>query len=345
MTKRPKRDRAKQWSRAQGAVGKGVSDSAPNLYVLDSSALWDALERSGASRALALEAVGVDRKQRQRLKSWKQKTVSHDLRDKFLAAARPANRTRLDDDLRQCLVTRAERALLLIAQDRRRRTVGVDTLATPKLPAFAPDTGSLRFIEASDHDRFEARLAEFDAAWERVKRLLPDRSLTSVNGQSFFARWRILEPLVHWQESGFTERRWTELSDDEFKRFVTAGLERESIIASRESDLTRIRSALQPHGGSPAIAAPDSAAQAEDEILDDPDVSAAFDEIEQIFRENGIDAAIRDLPDEDRACPSVGSRRGDKNGSGKRSRKKSATTSRAKPSRIGKRSSTRGRPR
>ena len=82
----------------------------------------------------------------------------------------------------------------------------------------------------------------------RVRETVPLRSLTTVSDE--VARLSLMEertlaPLLQWEASGFTERHWSELTDDELRRFVKAGDERENILARRDDDATRVRAALR----------------------------------------------------------------------------------------------------
>jgi hypothetical protein len=60
-------------------------------------------------------------------------------------------------------------------------------------------------------------------------------------GRIEVAALRIIEPLCQAVSSGQVERKHDELSDDEFRRFVKAGFDRELILLDRDSDVGRLQ--------------------------------------------------------------------------------------------------------
>jgi uncharacterized protein YheU (UPF0270 family) len=71
-------------------------------------------------------------------------------------------------------------------------------------------------------------------------RLLREANANKVERDRFgLALLRVLEPLLEDARSGFVERNWQELSDDELREFVEAGITREVILFARSSDFLR----------------------------------------------------------------------------------------------------------
>jgi hypothetical protein len=67
------------------------------------------------------------------------------------------------------------------------------------------------------------------------------------------AWYRIVAPLLEYRETGFVERAWWELDDDEFRLFIAAGIQREKILLSRLEDVRRAQhlAIKASHGRSP----------------------------------------------------------------------------------------------
>jgi hypothetical protein len=107
------------------------------------------------------------------------------------------------------------------------------------------------FIDATNPAQREEwlryRSEEFSALMRRVDEVIPAHSLTSPSGLPYLAvMWeRILSPLLRWEESGFTERHWSELTDAELRRFVLAGIERECVLCNRSDDFSRAQTVIE----------------------------------------------------------------------------------------------------
>jgi hypothetical protein len=128
---------------------------------------------------------------------------------------------------------------------------------------------------------FEQRHAAFDhnrlmvdrmRLLNRIAMICPEISsgllALSRSGQYFvdrieLAALRIIDPLCQRAFSGQVEIHHSELSDDEFRRFVKAGFDRELILLDRESDVARIQTPIsvkfdenkEPSGVAKALAA------------------------------------------------------------------------------------------
>lgn len=83
----------------------------------------------------------------------------------------------------------------------------------------------------------ETVAAKFPEIISRFDDLLERRRHFQLRGELAYVR--ILAPLLDSAESGLIERRWQEMSDSELRRFVQAGIERESILLDRPPDLQR----------------------------------------------------------------------------------------------------------
>jgi hypothetical protein len=71
----------------------------------------------------------------------------------------------------------------------------------------------------------------------RFHRILLD---TAASGFRFTVAYlRLVEPLLHAADSGFTERHWSELSRAEWQEFLDAGIARERIALTRSDDVER----------------------------------------------------------------------------------------------------------
>ena len=82
-------------------------------------------------------------------------------------------------------------------------------------------------------------------------------------------------------------------------------MERESIMASRESDLVRVRTTIAIHGKSGTEAARSALPGAQDQIFSDAEDSAAWELLSETLRTVGIEKSIRGLPIERRRRPRV----------------------------------------
>jgi predicted XRE-type DNA-binding protein len=106
-------------------------------------------------------------------------------------------------------------------------------------------TDRLPGTELVEH-AFTTCLKELDAFWAKLgrrghvaprSRPLFDYDVVATRFQ--LALYRALDALLHYEDSGGIERDWRELSDEEFRRFVRLGLERELILLNRAPDVQR----------------------------------------------------------------------------------------------------------
>jgi hypothetical protein len=122
------------------------------------------------------------------------------------------------------------------------------------------------YITPSDQPTWAGRQNELRQLWERVRRSVPHvyreicvtfgvplvplekrrgRELYTHSGLGISAIrfktaiYRVLLPLLEARDSGWVERRGSELDDREFEQFVEAGWKREKILLTRASDLQR----------------------------------------------------------------------------------------------------------
>ena len=110
------------------------------------------------------------------------------------------------------------------------------------------ETGITRIDATKDRSPLPWRLAE---RREILKHLKAQRPWVLNRFQSFLEKRghlgarsdmaiaRAVDPLLDGPESGFVERSWRDLSDDELARFVDAGLARERILLNRSPDVMR----------------------------------------------------------------------------------------------------------
>lgn len=307
MTDRERQNQDKAWRRSHSQA-EAIDADERELHrreIIETDDLPRLLRRFGITRA-AMEKAGIDSTAVSRLQSGENvETVSETTRQRLLSAASTDQRDAFTNALDQCLMSPVVRSLLEHAGQWRRVRAGLPTKSRPPVPTFAGPNNRLAFVDLDAEALQRERLNDFVAAHRRVAAVLPNHSLALVgDNRVVLAWWRILEPLLDWQESGFTERHWSELSDDEFQRFVEAGLERESILSSRDDDLSRVRGAITmrrpPDRWSPEPLAERlerGTAEQDDSVVTGDDTFADVDDA--IGSAGGIDAAIGQLPDKE----------------------------------------------
>lgn len=278
MRQRPKRDLRKRWQdgeetaeRADAMVRNRPGDGDEERWlILDHTRLWDILTRYGIPQLgrTRLQRLGVEAIQLRRLNpagdlpDWIRdraqvsgtgrpaETVSSTLLTKLLQGIEDVElREQARQEIAGWVIEVREQTLLRHAKAWVRRHAGVRMPADPRVPRFNRKEGEALVFDPMDSDVVLKRQeAEYRALTRRINEVISARSRTTVGegiARTTLMDWRILAPLLQWEESGFTERHWSELTDDELRRFVRAGDERENILSKREDDLTRVREALR----------------------------------------------------------------------------------------------------
>jgi len=118
------------------------------------------------------------------------------------------------------------------------------------VPWAMSETGITRIDATKDPSPLPWRLAE---RRQLLKHLEARRPWVLIRFRGFLKKFghlgarskmaiaRAVDPLLDGPESGFVERSWRELSDDDLAKFVDAGLTREKILLNRSPDLMRIQ--------------------------------------------------------------------------------------------------------
>ena len=256
-SKRPAREQKRAWMRRQERAEKGRTE---HWHILERRQFWLELHRrviKPVGPAHLRSEAGVDPTELNRLRNEKSATISDKLLKKLLGAIPEAERKPVYAALLRWIARPDEYAALVRANYWCAMEVGATPDFEPPIPIFR--RGKLRFLDVTNaHPRREwedHRAKEFIALKKRVGDLLPEHSLSLPSGLEYSpVVWsRILGPLLQWEISGFTERSWKELTDAELRRFVVAGLERETVLCNRNDNLTRVRIALESQAPPPAL--------------------------------------------------------------------------------------------
>jgi hypothetical protein len=301
MTQRPKRDLKRRWQRIESdaeatdrrARNGGIVDDSPRIA--NGRRLWAILERYGITSvgAYGLKKANIQPVELKRLrpppvitvedipKRQEAVTLSVSLRDRLLSLVEEGHRAAAARDLDDWLLEDRECALMLHAKAWVHRHSGLPAHIEPRVPRFDTERDGGLVFDLIDSDVvWKRRHAELKGLLRRVDEVLPGKSSNTPGGGKAHARlalieWRVLSPLLQWEESGFTERHWSELSNDELRRFVIAGYERENILAARDDDDTRIRAALRTRVPMPSTDVAQPAPSREDDAWDRAEHEAA----------------------------------------------------------------------
>ena len=278
MRKRPKRDLRKRWQLGEEAAEEADAAACSSdadaederLLILDHVRLWEILTRYGIPqlgrarlKKLGVEAIQLRRLNpaedlprwiRDRARVSSTKTPAETVSSRLLAQLVQG----IDDEPRReqgrreiagWVIEVREQTLLRHAKAWVRRHTGAKIPAEPRVPRFANEQNRALVFDPMDSEVvWRLKEAEYRALSRRVDEVMSARSHSTVGegiARVTLMDWRTFAPLLQWEESGFTERHWSELTDDELRRFVQAGDERENILANREDDLTRVRGALR----------------------------------------------------------------------------------------------------
>lgn len=265
--------------RMDDSIRRGMVDpNRDRRYILDNVKLWKVLVRYGLTELgpTRLKEIGVELIQMRRLEppaikrverrspkapAWvpppfiekierkmTAKTVSASFIGRLLSAVEaPKLRAAAARDIGEWVVDDRERALFRHGRAWRDRTAGIDRPVEPRVPRFDERDGALVFEPRDSPTNLARREDELKALSRRIGRVTNGRSQRTVGpfDRLVLMNWRNLSPLLCWEESGFSERHWTELSDDELRQFVEAGDLRERILARRSDDFSRVRTALK----------------------------------------------------------------------------------------------------
>lgn len=284
-----------------------VDPNRDRRYVLDNDKLWRVLARHGLTTLgpTRLKELGIEPVQMRRLEppvvkriekrsakapAWvppyfaekvERKRPSRTISAAFLkrllgAIADPERRALAERDIEEWVIDDREEALFRHARAWRDRTAGIDRPVEPRIPRFDDRDGGLVFEPRGSSNNLARREKELQALGRRVSRVTNGRSQTTIGpfDRLVLMNWRNLSPLLCWEESGFSERHWTELGDDELRQFVEAGDLREQILARRDDDFSRVRRALRERRPPTRNAEPPQA-DANVDPWDDFDISAA----------------------------------------------------------------------
>lgn len=102
-----------------------------------------------------------------------------------------------------------------LANDAANRGIAIDRLLASLRTRFSQEWKSLENrLKTGRHDKARARLAFL----------------------------RVVAPLLATEDTGYIERAWHELSEEELRDFVKAGITREIVLLGRESDIRRAQS-------------------------------------------------------------------------------------------------------
>lgn len=258
----------KRWNRAkraaQGKDGRRRKKGPPSPLIVpgDAPKILEIVRRYGATR-LSLKNAKVDANEIQRLKDGAAKTLAPQLRAKLLAAIpRPDDRQLADLELAQHLVTADEKLCLVRAKLWRRERVAEIAPDTKDIPMFY--RGKLTWVSQSDPRRIAQREREYAALLSRVDAVM-DASSVKTGGTDLAMHLRmidqrVLQPLLEWETSGFTQKHWRELTATELFVYMAPRNQYEaySVLVSDESDLERVRGAIAQGGPRAAVFDPDS---------------------------------------------------------------------------------------
>lgn len=273
MAKRPKRDLRRRWQlredAAEQADARGATpDSDDRFLILDRDQLWAVFTRYGIAQLgrTKLKQLGVEAIQLRRLKPRSSTskpgerrvrgrrpsqgaTVSLTLMNCLLQGVRSDLREAAEREIGEWVIDEREQLLLRHSKAWALEFSGAVSPVQPRVARFDGERNHVLVFDPADSQIVrERKEAEFMALMRRIGEVVQNRSRKTI-GDVFerlrLMNWRQCTPLLQWEESGFTERHWSELTDDELLRFVKAGDERERILANRADDLTRVRLALR----------------------------------------------------------------------------------------------------